>query len=131
MPSIFSTRTYLASRCIRAMAMFAWLLLVVSLPATSMGNNVGAMHRDTSTDRVSMAGHGMHLTMATGDRHAADCCGNPSHASCHCEAMCANVLLPTVPTVYGPALLADHYESLRGADAPMLDPIPPLRPPAV
>ncbi len=112
------------------MAMFAWLLLVVSLPATSMGSTVGAMHRDTSTDTVSMA-HDMHPTMVTGDHRAADCCGNPSHPTCHCEAMCGNALLPTVPTAYGPALLADRYESLPGANAPTLDPIPPLRPPAV
>lgn len=113
------------------MALFAWLLLVLTLPVTSMGNTTGTVHSGTSTHTVSMPGHDMHSAMTTGDRHAGDCCGNPSHPGCHCEAMCGNALLPTVPTSYGPALLADRYESLRGADAPTLDPIPPLRPPAV
>jgi hypothetical protein len=130
MSSSLSTQTFFASRCMRAMALFAWLLLTVSLPATSMGGTDGMSQDSQGAEMASMMHDGMNHGAPTSLHHAGDCCGNPSHAACQCDAMCGSVLLPVVSALSGSAMLADAYAPLRGIDAPTLDPVPPLRPPA-
>jgi hypothetical protein len=130
MSSSLSTQTFFASRCVRVMALFAWLLLTVSLPATSMGGADDMSQGSRSAEMASMTHEGMNHVASTSLHHAGDCCGTPSHTACHCDAMCGSVLLPGVPALSGSAMLADTYAPLRGINAPTLDPTPPLRPPA-
>jgi hypothetical protein len=120
-----SLRRTTASRTLRLMALLAWLLMVVSMPAASAGSMPGMVHGVTSTTM----GHAAHAMTMHG-HHADHCCGGASHPSCQCEAMCGSVLLPAVPTLYGTAMLAGIQASMRSVDAPTPDRTPPLRPPA-
>jgi hypothetical protein len=127
MSSRLFMRTFRASRFMRVLALLAWLmLLVVSLPAAAMGP--GMSHGKMSASMASMLAHGMQ--QPANGHQAEDCCGNPAHADCHCDAMCGNLLLPALPVVLGGHALADSYAALNGIEAPTPDPIPPLRPPA-
>lgn len=123
-------QTFFASRCVRAMALLAWLLLTVSLPATSMDTTDGMSQGAQSVGMAAMMHDGMSHSAAINGYHADDCCGSPSHPACHCGAMCGSVLLPALSALSGPVMLADAYASLRSIDAPTLHSIPPLRPPA-
>jgi hypothetical protein len=129
MSASFCLHRFTTSRLLRVVAMFAWLLMAISLPAVSAhtmageGNNAAAM-------ASMMADHDMHAD-ATDGHHADQCCGNTTHATCHCDAMCGAALLPGVPALHGPARLAALPIPLRGMAAPTLQFTPPLRPPAV
>jgi hypothetical protein len=128
MSSPLSMRTFRASRFMHVMALFAWLMLVVvSLPSVAMGADMS--HGDMPATMGSMMGHGMQPSQPASGHRAQDCCGNPAHADCHCDAMCGNVLLPSFPVLSGTHAPADGYATLYGVDAPTPDPIPPLRPP--
>jgi hypothetical protein len=130
----FSMCTFLASRFLRALALCAWMtLLVVSSPASAAaiaGNAPdGQVHVATSV----MMDHDMvHDAPATG-QHPDDCCGTPAHPGhlvCHCDATCGNALHPALPTWGRAALLAARYAAFHGEDAPTPSLMPPLRPPA-
>jgi hypothetical protein len=128
----FSMRTLQASRFMRVMAVFAWLMLVaVSLPAAAARTGMDMSHGDMPATMNMGMHHSMPHATSVGGNREADCCGNPSHLACHCDAMCGNVLFPAVPALSGAHMPAGHYVSFSGIDAPTLDPIPPLRPPAV
>jgi|GEM_PF-1151350 len=131
MRSPCSLRRLATSRLLRVMALLGWLLMTVSLPAT--GAMPGDAPQPHAANMVTMAmDHAMGMNdMATGGHHADHCCGDTAHSACHCEAMCASVLFPTVPTLLGPVRLADVHLPVRDVDAPKPNLIPPLRPPAV
>jgi len=78
-----------------------------------------------------MMDHAMHADVTATDGHHADhCCGDATHVTCHCDAMCGAALLPGVPALHGPVRLAALQIPLRGVAAPSLQLTPPLRPPA-
>lgn len=132
MHSSFSMRRFQASRFMRVMAVFAWLMLVVvSLPVAAMGAGMDMSQGDMPATMPMTMDHGMPYTAHAGGHQAADCCGNATHPACHCDAMCGNVLFPAMPALAGTHVPAGHHVSFSGIDAPTLDPIPPLRPPAV
>jgi hypothetical protein len=125
-------RSFRSPRFVRVMALFAWLMLVaVPLPTSAMGSIASMSHGGMPASMVSMMEHGKPQTQSSMRHHAQDCCGDPAHAGCHCDAMCGSVLLPALPVLSGTHRLAGRYATLYGIDAPALDPIPPLRPPAV
>lgn len=126
----FSLRRFARSRLLRVTAMLAWLLMAISLPAVSAhamhgeGNNAAGM-------ASMMMDHAMHADVTATDGHHADhCCGDATHVTCHCDAMCGAALLPGVPALHGPVRLAALQIPLRGVAAPSLQLTPPLRPPA-
>lgn len=132
MHSPFSMHTFQASRFMRVMAVFAWLMLVaVSLPVAAMGSGMDMSHGDMPTTMHMAMDQGVQHATLSGDHHAADCCGNATHPACQCDAMCGNVLFPAVPALSGANMPEGYYLSFSSVDAPTLDPIPPLRPPAV
>lgn len=132
MHSSFSMRKFQTSRIMRVMAVFAWLMLVaVSLPAAATGSGMDMSQGDMPATMHMTMDHGMQHAAHTEGHRAADCCGDATHPACHCDAMCGNVLFPAIPALVGTHVLMDHYVSFSGIDAPTLDPIPPLRPPAV
>ncbi|GLQ99716.1 hypothetical protein GCM10007863_41360 [Dyella mobilis] len=59
-----------------------------------------------------------------------DCCGNPAHPACHCDAACGSLLLPALPAWPGGTALAVNYAPFHGRMAPTPPLLPPLRPPA-
>jgi hypothetical protein len=119
-------RRYRASRLTRVLALFAWLMLVMtSLPVAAMGATDGPMYDATPPAMSSMTGHGLHHATQAGD-----CCGHPAHSTCHCGAMCGNVLLPAMPDLLGCNAPDAGYAMFHDVDAPTLDTAPPLRPPA-
>ncbi|RUL71866.1 hypothetical protein [Dyella choica] len=127
----FSLRRFTTSRLLRVMALLAWSLMTVSMPAVSAGVMAGSDHHVASMASMMMD-HATHADATTADGlHNDHCCGDTTHAACHCEAMCAAALLPSVAALYGPTRLAVIRASMRSADAPTPDLIPPLRPPAV
>ncbi|MBE1160854.1 hypothetical protein [Dyella acidiphila] len=119
-----------ASRFTRAMALFAWAMLVLlSLPLNAVAepDAGGAM----PAAMAAMNGHGMPAAAMAGHHHDG-CCGSPSsHSSCQCDAMCGSLLLPSAMRLRGPGLLPARYAMFRGVSAPNIASIPPLRPPAV
>jgi hypothetical protein len=121
----FSLHHLAASRLLRVMALLGWLLMTVSLPIAG-GPNGSALNQRAEVSSMTMHTH----DVAIAGQHAEHCCGTAAHPSCHCEAMCGSVLLPSVPVLFGPARLAAAHLSMRGVDAPAPDLIPPLRPPA-
>jgi hypothetical protein len=129
MSAVISMHRLRSSRALRVAALFAWMmLLVVSMPATAMGAIGHAAHQVMPATMGAMM-HGMQHAAQAGDQHDG-CCGNPSHLACQCDAMCGSVLLPALPALTGTGIPATRYAMLRGIDAPTIDPIPPLRPPA-
>jgi hypothetical protein len=111
----------------RVLALFAWLMLVLAAPpAAAMGSAIGMPHSGMSVAMRSMMGHDAHHAAA----HTDGCCGNPAHSTCHCDAMCGTVLLPVVSALSRSSAPVGSYALLRGIDAPTVDPVPPLRPPA-
>ncbi|MFK2889638.1 hypothetical protein [Dyella flagellata] len=126
----FSPRRVASSRFVRVMALLAWLLMTVSVPAVSAG--VMADQHQHSMGMASMTmEHAMHAgSTAAGGQHADHCCGETTHPACHCEAMCGAALLPCVEALHGPAQLAVMRALMPSLDAPTPDLIPPLRPPA-
>ncbi|QRN55435.1 hypothetical protein ISN74_08985 [Dyella caseinilytica] len=119
-----------SSRFLRVMALFAWVMLVaVSMPATAASTDGSAAYHAMPAAMGSMMGHSMQHAAAAGGHHDG-CCGNPSHPACQCDAMCGSALPPALPAMSGAGIPAARYAMLRGIDAPTVDPIPPLRPPA-
>jgi hypothetical protein len=117
--------SFRASRFMRVMALFAWLMLMVtSSPVVAMGS--GMASGDMPVNMAAMMGH----TAPASSHHGQDCCGGPTHADCHCDAMCGGMLVPALPILSGSPAPAERYAVLYGIDAPMPDPNPPLRPPA-
>ena len=126
----FSLRRFTTSRLLRVLALLAWLLMTVSMPTVSIGAMAGEGH-GTAGMASMMMDHAVQAdTMAAAGHHADHCCGDTSHPACHCDAMCAALLLPSVQALHGPLRLAGIPVAMRSVDAPTPDFIPPLRPPA-
>lgn len=123
-----SMRRIRTSRITRAMALLAWMLLVmVPLPAGAMAASDGM----PMSMGAMVSSQGMHHDATPESQHAG-CCGNPSsHSNCQCDAMCGSVLLPTLAASLSSDAPAARYAMMHSVDAPSIDPIPPLRPPAV
>jgi hypothetical protein len=131
MPRSLSMRHIQHSRFMRVLALFAWLMLVtVSMPAAAMDMDAGMSHANAPTGMSAMMNPSMPQAPAGAMHHAGDCCGHSSHPACHCDAMCGNLLLPVLPAVLRSALPTTYLVAFHGVEAPTLDPIPPLRPPA-
>jgi hypothetical protein len=131
MPFAFAMHRIRSSRLVRALMLFAWLVLAtVSMPATAMGMDEGAMPQAMPMAMGSiLAQHTPHAASVAG--HHNGCCGHSSHPACQCDAMCGSLLPPVIPALPGLAINAVHYARILGVDAPTIDPAPPLRPPAV
>lgn len=125
-----------SSRVLRALALLAWLLMAVSLPAASaMAGEAQAMPPAHDLAHMMMdhaaPSQAIAMTSQHAGQHADHCCGTSSHSACHCEALCGSVMLPAVPALLGQLRLSDAHVSMRSVDAPTPQLIPPLRPPAV
>ncbi|MFK2900733.1 hypothetical protein ISP15_10335 [Dyella jejuensis] len=127
MSLLFAMHSRPASHCLRAVALLAWLMLAVSFPQPAMTTASASVQ-----DAAGMAS-GMKMVAQHTARehcHAGHCCGEASQAHCHCHALCGSVLPAAIPAWFGPIALAAMIMPMRGADAPMFQPLPPLRPPA-
>lgn len=130
MPSSLPLRRFALSRLPRVAALLAWLLMVISLPLASFNVMAGENHLAAGMAAMT-TDHAMHAGATTmSGQHVDHCCGDATHPTCQCAAMCAAALLPSVPALHGPMQLAAIYFSVRGAAAPTPHLIPPLRPPA-
>jgi len=125
-----SLRRIAASHWLRAAALLAWWLMAVSLPAASaMAGGAQDMRHAHGMTAMAMD-HTMPSEAARNIGQHADCCGTPSHSTCHCEALCGSVMLPAVPALFGQLLPSAARVSLRSLEAPTPQLIPPWRPPA-
>jgi hypothetical protein len=132
---IVSLRPFARSRCLLAMGILAWLMLVTSsLIAAPLGMDGHAAHSIHAV--VAAVGEHCHdgastvISTSCGDDHAG-CCGSQPGASCNCAAMCSSVLPSASATIAGSTLVAVAYGLPSRISAPSPDTAPPLRPPTV
>lgn len=131
-----SLRLLARSRRLRAMAVLAWLMLVVnSLAAAPMGMTGVPHSHAMQTTMTAVSEHRHHRAAAMGatsccDDHAG-CCDGMAGQACHCAAMCSTTLLPGPAVVVASTEAASVYAVPLPLRAPSLDTAPPLRPPAV
>jgi hypothetical protein len=115
----------------RVLAWFALLLMIwpaYPVSATDASDPVHVMQSSHGT--VAAAQHAGARSLIR-HRDNDDCCGKTSHGTCHCDAMCGGGCLPSVPFVadaFAQAVI--RYAALPIREAPVRDPVPPLRPPS-
>ena len=131
---IASLRPFARSRCLRAMGVLAWLMLVVtSVTAAPMGmqaQDAQPMQAATSITGTSAHCHddGPANDSVVSVHHHADCCGSHVAAGCQCPAMCVSVV-PTTLTMIAAVRLSTRYRMPPRIVAPAPTSAPPLRPP--
>lgn len=129
----FSLRPLARSRRLRAVAVLAWLMLVINaVVAAPMG-------MDAAPPALSM--HAPVAAAGTHCDHAAPvqpphCCDDQAdghgaaYAYCGCLAMCVAVL-PSAAVDLAATAITATYASAPVAAAPLLASAPPLRPPQI
>ena len=131
---IVSLRPFARSRCLRAMGVLAWLMLVVtSVAASPMGMH--AQDAQPMQMATSIAGSHCHDGEPASDSAAhlhqqPDCCGSQAMPGCHCAAMCAGAV-PTTLTMIAAMRLSTSYHRSPRIVALSPNSAPPLRPPLV
>jgi hypothetical protein len=121
-------------RFMRCMRVLAWFALLLTICPAYAGPTVTAGHpahvMPAHDEAVPAAQHAdVRQIVHHGDSD--DCCGKPDRGICHCDAMCGGACLPSVPFVAGAVALAGtRYAASPAREAPVRDPVPPLRPPS-
>lgn len=132
----FSLRSLARSRCLRAMGVLAWLMLVInSLAAAPMGMT-GVPHSHAMHATVAaVSEHCHHHVAVKGSRSCCDdqagCCGGMMGHTCNCAAMCSTTLPPEPAVALISTAITARYALPLPSSAPSLNTAPPLRPPAV
>ncbi|MEO7198667.1 MAG: hypothetical protein ABIY56_00445 [Dokdonella sp.] len=131
---IASLRPFARSRCLRAMGVLAWLMLVVtSVAAAPMGMQAQDAQPIQATTSITGTNAHCHDGGPASDsaahlHHQPDCCGSQAMPGCHCAAMCASAV-PTTLTMIAAVRLSTSYRMPPRIVAPAPNSAPPLRPP--
>lgn len=133
-PMIASLRPFAHSRCLRAMGILAWLMLVVT-SAIAAPMEMPSQSAQPAEAAASMTGAHCHDGGPTSDSamgvyHQADCCGSPVALGCQCPTMCISVV-PTPLAMIAAVQLSTSYRMPPRIVAPAPNSAPPLRPPLV
>jgi hypothetical protein len=116
----------------RVLAWFALLLMICPAYASSATHAGNPAHVMQAHDEMVLAGQHTAARQIVHHHDGDDCCGKPGSGICHCDAMCSGACLASVPFVAGAAAQAGTtYAAAPVREAPVRDPVPPLRPPSV